>query len=75
MSQSSAQTLPHARPSAGIAPRHAFAALREMIATARSRRQLAALSEQRLADLGLTPAEAAREAQRPFWDAPRAWLR
>ena len=37
----------------------------------RERRQLARLDEQRLRDLGIDPAEAAREASRPFWDLPK----
>jgi uncharacterized protein YjiS (DUF1127 family) len=36
----------------------------------RERRQLLELSDHMLSDLGLTRAEAAREAARPFWDAP-----
>ena len=35
---------------------------------ARQRRALAALSDQMLKDLGLTRADALREAGRPFWD-------
>lgn len=38
---------------------------------ARERRALAAMDERQLADLGLTPREAAAEAARPFWDLPR----
>ncbi len=34
------------------------------------RRALARMDESRLADLGLTSAEAAREAARPIWDLP-----
>lgn len=41
----------------------------------RQRRQLAALEAHRLADIGLTAKEAAREAARPVWDAPSTWLR
>lgn len=40
----------------------------------RQRRALAALDSDRLADLGLTRAEAESEAKRPVWDAPRHWL-
>lgn len=41
----------------------------------RERRQLSRLDAARLADIGRTPAEARREAQRPIWDAPNRWLR
>ena len=34
------------------------------------RRRLRDLDKDALADLGLTPEEAAREAGRPFWDLP-----
>jgi len=34
------------------------------------RRTLARLDESRLADLGLSPAEVARESARPIWDLP-----
>lgn len=37
----------------------------------RQRRALARLDVERLADMGITPAQAAREAARPFWDLPR----
>lgn len=37
---------------------------------AAERRRLASLDAERLADLGITPAEARREASRPFWDLP-----
>ena len=36
----------------------------------RERRQLLALSDHMLRDVGLTPADARREAARPFWDVP-----
>ena len=34
------------------------------------RRQLAALSKDELADMGIAPEDASRESQRPFWDLP-----
>ena len=37
---------------------------------AAERRRLARLDREQLADIGITPAEAAREASRPFWDVP-----
>lgn len=39
-------------------------------ATWRQRRQLAALDAHLLNDLGISAAEAQREAARPFWDLP-----
>ncbi|PVA06862.1 DUF1127 domain-containing protein [Thalassorhabdomicrobium marinisediminis] len=38
------------------------------LAVWKQRRVLADLDDDRLRDLGLTPAQAAREAARPFWD-------
>lgn len=35
------------------------------------RRALGQLSDERLADIGLTREQAHREARRPFWDLPR----
>ena len=34
------------------------------------RRQLATLSKDQLADMGIAPEDASRESQRPFWDIP-----
>ncbi len=45
--------------------------LARWIATARQRRALAALDAERLADLGIAPEAARREAKRPFWDLAR----
>lgn len=39
---------------------------------ARQRRQLAALSDVALKDLGLSRADILRETERPFWDDPLA---
>ncbi|MFV0473989.1 MAG: DUF1127 domain-containing protein [Pikeienuella sp.] len=38
---------------------------------ARERRRLAEMPAEMLKDIGLTPGEAAREANRPFWDIGR----
>ncbi|MGE0024222.1 MAG: DUF1127 domain-containing protein [Hyphomicrobium sp.] len=38
--------------------------------TARERRQLMALDEQALKDIGVSRADAYREGSRPFWDLP-----
>ncbi|MGZ9811092.1 DUF1127 domain-containing protein [Pseudoroseicyclus sp. H15] len=37
------------------------------------RRALASLDQARLDDLGLSQADVAREAERPFWDVPATW--
>ena len=39
---------------------------------ARQRRQLAALDEAALKDIGLSRADALQEVERPFWDDPQA---
>ena len=39
----------------------------------RQRRALAALDDNRLADIGLSRREADAEASRPVWDAPTYW--
>ena len=49
------------------------ARLREARALARQRAALARLDDAMLADIGLTRDEAAREASRSAWDAPRRW--
>jgi uncharacterized protein YjiS (DUF1127 family) len=45
--------------------------IRRWLELARQRRQLAALSDSMLRDLGLTRADAEHEAARPFWEVPR----
>ena len=45
------------------------------VASYRQRRALARLDDARLADLGLSRAEALTEARRPVWDVPGHWLR
>ncbi|WP_460272184.1 DUF1127 domain-containing protein [Celeribacter sp. ULVN23_4] len=42
---------------------------------ARQRRQLAALDDARLEDIGLTRTEALIEGQRAVWDAPSHWMK
>ncbi len=46
------------------------ATLRRWRQLARSRRDLARLSDAQLRDVGLDPETARVEADRPFWDAP-----
>ena len=54
-----------------IIPRAPRLSLARMVAIWHQRRALAALDHARLADLGLTEAEALRESRRPAWDLPR----
>lgn len=51
-----------------------FARIVEGFALAAQRRQLASLDDALLRDIGLTRAEARREAARAPWDVPRHWL-
>lgn len=44
-------------------------------AVARSRRQLAGLTDDQLCDIGLSRAEAVQEANRSVWDVEDAWFR
>ena len=50
-----------------------WARISTMIAVQRQRRVLATLEAHLLDDIGLTPAEAVQEAQKPVWDAPEYW--
>ncbi|MEZ5722037.1 MAG: DUF1127 domain-containing protein [Paracoccaceae bacterium] len=60
----------------GFIPRRAEkrAALRKRLELRRQRRALARLSDHLLTDVGLTRAEAEREARRALWDVPGHWL-
>ena len=51
------------------------AKLRFALIARAQRQQLLTLDSARLADIGLTPGQAATEAQRSLWDVPKAWLR
>jgi len=44
--------------------------VRAWLQVAHERRQLARMSAHDLRDLGIDPADAVREAARPFWDLP-----
>lgn len=59
-----------------FAPRRAEkrAALRMRLEQRRQRRALTRLSDHLLTDIGLTRAEAEREARRMLWDVPGHWL-
>ncbi len=45
-------------------------ALKTYVSVWQQRRALARIDQTRLADMGITPAQAAEEAARPFWDLP-----
>jgi uncharacterized protein YjiS (DUF1127 family) len=47
--------------------------LRSAMALRRERRELRLLDDHLLRDIGLTRAEADKEAARPVWDAPNNW--
>lgn len=49
--------------------------LTRLRAIGRSRQHLAQLDDRLLNDIGLTREDAAREAARRSWDAPRHWLK
>ena len=53
-----------------VRPMRLVSFVRHVFAIAEQRRQLAELSDQQLADVGLTRDEALAEAGRPFWDLP-----
>lgn len=44
-----------------------------MIAARRQRRALAGLEAHRLADIGISEAQAEAESRRPVWDVPHHW--
>lgn len=55
------------------APGLVWQSLRAWSALYRQRRQLGALDDHLLADIGVTREQAMREARRRFWDAPAHW--
>jgi len=50
-----------------------FTVIAQIIETHSQRRALRTLDSAALCDLGLTYAQAKREAARPFWDVPATW--
>lgn len=62
-----------AQPLAAKAPAGGF--LRRSLALWRQRRALAQLDDDALHDIGVSRAEARREARRPVWEVPDYWLR
>ncbi|MEI4486902.1 DUF1127 domain-containing protein [Frigidibacter sp. MR17.14] len=73
------RTLPHgaSRPHGLRLPRLSALLMRlsGLRALRRQRRALALLDPHLLRDVGLGPEQAAREAERPLWDAPAHWRR
>lgn len=54
-------------------PRRPRLGLFARLALRRSRARLGHLDDHLLRDIGLTPEQAQREADRSFWDAPAHW--
>ncbi len=54
---------------------HLWRRIGQALGVWRQRRSLAQLDDHLLSDLGLTRAEAAREARRAMWDVPPFWRR
>ncbi len=52
-------------------PMRWFSVARQVFGILQQRRQLATLSDNQLADIGITREQALIEAARPFWDLPR----
>lgn len=48
--------------------------LHDWLSLYRQRRALSQLTQEQLADIGITRADARRESQRPVWDAPAHWF-
>lgn len=49
--------------------------VRTILTLGKARRDLARLDPEQLRDIGVSPAEARREAARPAWDVPENWRR
>lgn len=52
-----------------------FTKIANVFAVYSERRRLADLPDYRLADLGITRAQATQEARREIWDVPAGWTR
>lgn len=72
-SSCSAQCQPAALASNLSTAPFSISSVMQALSLLRSRRALAALSDEQLADVGLSASEARREASRPIWDAPASW--
>ena len=62
-------------PSARIRTLDLIATTLSLLALNRSRTRLSQLDAAALEDIGVTEAQARREAARPVWDVPGNWLR
>ena len=58
-----------ARPMRWLSP--GLSLVRQVLGVLQQRRQLATLSDNQLADIGITREQALIEAARPFWDLPK----
>ncbi|MCP1648503.1 MULTISPECIES: DUF1127 domain-containing protein [Pseudomonas aeruginosa group] len=65
MERALSSDLPTPRPALQL--RRLFAVFGEWLRNARTRRQLAELTSQQLADIGISPSERVREISKPFW--------
>ncbi|MBU3056056.1 DUF1127 domain-containing protein [Pseudomonas indica] len=65
-----ASTFPQARHGFGRLLATAWKRLQRWLALAEQRRQLAALSDEALKDIGLSRADIYQESERPFWIDP-----
>ena len=54
-------------------PQSLFGHLSQMIAKTRQRRQLLALDDHLLKDIGVTRAQALKEGRQTLWNAPSHW--
>ncbi|SLN31447.1 hypothetical protein TRL7639_01324 [Falsiruegeria litorea R37] len=61
-------SMTHRRPRASI-----LKTLAHLVALHRQRKALARMDDAALDDIGVSRAQAAREASRPIWDAPETW--
>ena len=50
-----------------------FARIPQIVSMRRQQRALSLLDDHLLSDVGLTRAQALKEAARPIWDAPHGW--
>ena len=61
-------SIAHRRPRASI-----LKTVAHLVAVHRQRKALAHMDDAALEDIGISRAEADREAKRPIWDAPETW--
>ncbi|WP_164658056.1 DUF1127 domain-containing protein [Tropicibacter sp. Alg240-R139] len=61
-------SIAHRRPRASI-----LSSIAHLVAVHRQRKALARMDDAALEDIGVSRAQANREASRPIWDAPETW--